>query len=196
MRLPKRCCARARACGPESPDRLVHLSRPDRRRQDRARAGASRVSLRRRTRADSHRHVGVSGEAHGRASARRAAGIRGIRRRRPAYRSRSPASVFRDPVRRIEKAHPDVFNVFLQILDDGRLTDGQGPHGRFQKHDRHHDVEHRQPSHPRFQGLVRRRGLRGDARDRARRTAPAFPSGVPQSRGRDHRLPRAERRAS
>ena len=26
----------------------------------------------------------------------------------------------------IEKAHPDVFNVFLQMLDDGRLTDGQG----------------------------------------------------------------------
>jgi ATP-dependent Clp protease ATP-binding subunit ClpB len=26
----------------------------------------------------------------------------------------------------IEKAHPDVFNVLLQILDDGRLTDGQG----------------------------------------------------------------------
>jgi ATP-dependent Clp protease ATP-binding subunit ClpB len=26
----------------------------------------------------------------------------------------------------IEKAHPDVFNIFLQILDDGRLTDGQG----------------------------------------------------------------------
>jgi ATP-dependent Clp protease ATP-binding subunit ClpB len=26
----------------------------------------------------------------------------------------------------VEKAHPDVFNVLLQILDDGRLTDGQG----------------------------------------------------------------------
>ena len=26
----------------------------------------------------------------------------------------------------IEKAHPDVFNVLLQILDDGRLTDSQG----------------------------------------------------------------------
>jgi ATP-dependent Clp protease ATP-binding subunit ClpB len=26
----------------------------------------------------------------------------------------------------IEKAHPDVFNIFLQILDDGRLTDGKG----------------------------------------------------------------------
>jgi ATP-dependent Clp protease ATP-binding subunit ClpB len=28
----------------------------------------------------------------------------------------------------IEKAHPDVFNILLQVLDDGRLTDGQG-HG-------------------------------------------------------------------
>jgi len=26
----------------------------------------------------------------------------------------------------VEKAHPDVFNVLLQVLDDGRLTDGQG----------------------------------------------------------------------
>ena len=26
----------------------------------------------------------------------------------------------------IEKAHPDVFNVLLQVLDDGRLTDGHG----------------------------------------------------------------------
>ena len=26
----------------------------------------------------------------------------------------------------IEKAHPEVFNVLLQILDDGRMTDGQG----------------------------------------------------------------------
>ncbi len=26
----------------------------------------------------------------------------------------------------IEKAHPDVFNILLQVLDDGRLTDSQG----------------------------------------------------------------------
>jgi ATP-dependent Clp protease ATP-binding subunit ClpB len=26
----------------------------------------------------------------------------------------------------IEKAHPEVFNVLLQILDDGRMTDGHG----------------------------------------------------------------------
>ena len=26
----------------------------------------------------------------------------------------------------IEKAHPDILNLFLQVMDDGRLTDGQG----------------------------------------------------------------------
>ena len=26
----------------------------------------------------------------------------------------------------VEKAHPDAFNVLLQVLDDGRITDGQG----------------------------------------------------------------------
>jgi len=26
----------------------------------------------------------------------------------------------------IEKAHPDIFNILLQILEDGRLTDSQG----------------------------------------------------------------------
>ena len=26
----------------------------------------------------------------------------------------------------IEKAHPDVFNIILQVMDDGRLTDGHG----------------------------------------------------------------------
>ena len=32
----------------------------------------------------------------------------------------------------IEKAHPDVFNILLQVLDDGRLTDGQGRIVNFQ----------------------------------------------------------------
>src|SRR5512133_4294703 len=31
----------------------------------------------------------------------------------------------------VEKAHPDVFDVLLQVLDDGRLTDGQGRHVDF-----------------------------------------------------------------
>lgn len=37
---------------------------------------------------------------------------------------RSPYSVIL--LDEIEKAHPDVFNILLQVLDDGRLTDGQG----------------------------------------------------------------------
>ncbi len=40
-----------------------------------------------------------------------------------AVRRRPYAVVLLDEV---EKAHPDVFNVLLQLLDDGRLTDGQG----------------------------------------------------------------------
>ena len=40
-----------------------------------------------------------------------------------AVRRRPYAVVLLDE---IEKAHPDVFNVLLQVLDDGRLTDGKG----------------------------------------------------------------------
>ena len=58
---------------------------------------------------------------------RRAARLRRLRRGRPAHRGRAPpallACVLLDE---IEKAHPDVFNVLLQVMDDGRLTDGQG----------------------------------------------------------------------
>jgi ATP-dependent Clp protease ATP-binding subunit ClpB len=39
----------------------------------------------------------------------------------------------------IEKAHPDVFNILLQVLDDGRLTDSKGRSREFQKHHHHHD---------------------------------------------------------
>jgi ATP-dependent Clp protease ATP-binding subunit ClpB len=46
-----------------------------------------------------------------------------------AIRRRPYAVVLLDE---IEKAHPDVFNVLLQLLDDGRLTDGQGRTVNFQ----------------------------------------------------------------
>ena len=91
----------------------------------------------------------------------------------------------------IEKAHPDVFNVLLQVLDDGRLTDGQGrtvdfrntlivmtsnlgvavpgrPAGR--------------PGHRRGQGS-------GDGGG-----AGELPSGVPQPHRRDHPVPPAQAR--
>ena len=46
-----------RPAGPQPADRLVHVPRPDRRRQDRARQGARRIPVRRRARHDPHRHV-------------------------------------------------------------------------------------------------------------------------------------------
>ncbi|MEH6478249.1 MAG: AAA family ATPase, partial [Sneathiella sp.] len=54
----------------------------------------------------------------------------------PGYVGYDQGGVITEAVRRrpyqvilfdeVEKAHPDVFNVLLQVLDDGRLTDGQG----------------------------------------------------------------------
>ena len=49
----------------------------------------------------------------------------------------------------IEKAHADVFNVLLQVLDDGRLTDGRGRTVDFKNVDPHHDVEPGVVVHPR-----------------------------------------------
>ena len=54
----------------------------------------------------------------------------------PGYIGFDEGGQLTEPVRRrpyavilfdeVEKAHPDVWNIFLQVLDDGRLTDGQG----------------------------------------------------------------------
>jgi ATP-dependent Clp protease ATP-binding subunit ClpB len=41
----------------------------------------------------------------------------------------------------------DVFNVLLQVLDDGRLTDGQGRTVDFRNTDDHHDLEPRLAGH-------------------------------------------------
>ena len=38
----------------------------------------------------------------------------------------TPQAVFRSAFDEIEKPHPEVFNVLLQLIDEGRLTDGKG----------------------------------------------------------------------
>ena len=43
----------------------------------------------------------------------------------------------------IEKAHPDVWNMLLQIMEEGRLTDNVGRNDRLQEHDPDHDDQHR-----------------------------------------------------
>ena len=63
----------------------------------------------------------------------------------------------------IEKAHPDVFNVLLQVLDDGRLTDGQGRTVDFKNTRRDHDQQRRLAVH------------RGERRATGRRRTPTRP---------------------
>jgi ATP-dependent Clp protease ATP-binding subunit ClpB len=72
----------------------------------------------------------------------------------PGYVGYEEGGVLTEAVRRrpyqvvlfdeVEKAHSDVFNVLLQVLDDGRLTDGQGRWSTFQ-HAHHPHLEPRQP---------------------------------------------------
>ncbi len=97
----------------------------------------------------------------------------------------------------VEKAHPDIFNSLLQILEDGRLTDSQGRVGRLQEHRDHHDHEprhsgHLQGSGPGLQlGRRHQERLRADEEPGHRRAQAALPAGVPEPRGRHHRLPAA-----
>ena len=115
-----------RAPGPEPADRLLRLPRPDRRRQDRARPRARRVHVRRRA-SDGRLDMSEYQERH---TVARLVGAP------PGYVGYEEGGQLTEAVRRrpyavllldeIEKAHPEVFNVLLQLLDDGRLTDGQG----------------------------------------------------------------------
>ncbi len=59
----------------------------------------------------------------------------------------------------IEKAHPDVFNILLQVLDDGVLTDSLGRKVDFKNMRHHHDLQYRHQDDP-------ERGSRWDSRAR------------------------------
>ena len=95
----------------------------------------------------------------------------------------------------IEKAHPEVLNVMLQLLDDGRLTDGKGRTVDFKNTvvimtsnvGSHYIAE---------RALARRRRAgRRHAAAADRRAAAAVQAGVPEPHRRDHLLPRARPRA-
>ena len=136
-----------RAQEPEAPDRLVHLPRPDRRRQDRSRALARRVHVRRRRVDDPHRHVGVHGEVRGLAAGRRTSRIRRLRRGRPAHRSGAPPSVLGRAARRdregaSRRVQPAAAGARRRAAD--RLS---GPRRRLQEHRHHHDVQRRRDRH-------------------------------------------------
>jgi ATP-dependent Clp protease ATP-binding subunit ClpB len=72
----------------------------------------------------------------------------------------------------IEKAHHDVFNVLLQLLDDGRLTDGQG-----------RTVDFKNTIVIMTSGSHRLDGASNTMKDAVLTNAAQLPARVPQSRG-------------
>ena len=111
---------------PKRPSGLVHLPGPVRRGEDRAGQDPRRVPLRRR---DALIQLDMS-EYMEKHTVSRLVGSP------PGYVGYEEGGQLTEAVRRkpfsvvlfdeIEKAHPDVFNTLLQILEDGRLTDAQG----------------------------------------------------------------------
>ena len=68
-------------------------------------------------------------------------GVRRPGRRRPAHDAiaENPESVVLFD--EVEKAHPKLHSLLLQVLEEGALTDGKMPPRPLRPHDRHHDVE-------------------------------------------------------
>ena len=183
--------------GPEAPVGLVHLPRPVRRREDRARQDPRRVPLRRRDRPHQPRHVRVHGEAHG---VSRLVGsppgyvgyeeggqLTEAVRRKPFSRG----AVRRDregPPRRVQHAAPDP--------GGGPPHRRPGPLGRLPQHRADHDLEPRHRRSAQGVGRLRqgRRGreLREDEGEGQRRPEAALPARVPEPHRRGHRLPRAD----
>ena len=98
----------------------------------------------------------------------------------------------------IEKAHPDIFNILLQVFEDGHLTDGLGQPRELQERDPDHDLEHRRAFHPE-KGVARvpgrpRRPAEGRSGDGARRGEANLQPRVHQPRRRADRLRGAHRR--
>ena len=156
--------ARAGLQDPNRPDRLVHLPRAHRRRQDRAGPRAGRVPVRRRARHGAHRHERVHGEAHRGAPDRRASRLRRLRGGRPADRGRAAPALLRGALRRDREGAP---RRLQRAAADARRRPPHrrpGPHGGLPQHGPHHDLQHRQPAH---------RRARRDERDEMR--APRGP---------------------
>ena len=190
---PTRSSARAPASGPEPPDRLVHLPRPDRRRQDRSWRARSPSSCSTSEQAMIRIDMSEYMEKH---TVARLIGAP------PGYVGYDEGGQLTEAVRRrpycvvlfdeIEKAHPDVFNVLLQLLDDGRLTDGQGRTVDFKNtvvimtSNLGSQVDHGARAAP----------YDDDPRARCSQALRShFRPGVPEPRRRHRRLPRARSRA-
>jgi MoxR-like ATPase len=92
----------------------------------------------------------------------------------------------------IEKAHPDVWNSLLQLLDDGRLTDGQGRVVNFRNSRHRHDQQRRHVVRPKSGALGFAGMAAAEEKADHKRIEEAlkanFPAGVHQPHRRDHHL--------
>ena len=119
---------------PEPAAGQLPVPRPHRRRQDRAVQGAGRLPVRQRRPHDPRRHERVHGEALGQPPDRRAAGLRGLRRRRCADRGRAPQALQRAAARRGREGAPG--RVQRAAAGAGRWPPDRrpGPHRGLQEH--------------------------------------------------------------
>ena len=90
----------------------------------------------------------------------------------------------------IEKAHPDVFNVLLQVLDDGRLTDSQGRTVDFKNTVVIMTSNVGSQQIQAFAGQPDGEDYESMKRQVTDQLADAVPAGVPQPDRRGHRVPR------
>ena len=141
--------ARAGLGDPGRPDRLVHLSRADRCRQDRAGQGAGRVSIRRRGGDGAPRHVGVHGASLGGAAHRRAARLRRLRRGRPAHRGGARAAVLGGAARRGREGAPRRVQRAARAARRRAAHRLARAHGQLRQRRADHDLEPGQPGDPR-----------------------------------------------
>jgi ATP-dependent Clp protease ATP-binding subunit ClpC len=102
----------------------------------------------------------------------------------------------------IEKAHPEVFNILLQVMEDGRLTDAQGRVVDFKNtvlimtsNIGAHIINREQGIgfRPR-QAKDETEGVRGHEEPHPRGAEAGLPAGVHQPHRRDHRLPQPDGR--
>ena len=133
---------------PEPAGRQLRVPRTDRRRQDRAGAGARQLPVRQRSRAHPLRHVRVHGEALGVEADRVAARLRRARRRRSAHREGEAQPLLGGAAgRNREGASRHLQHPAAGVR--GRPPDRRpGESCELQEHDHHHDVEHRGALHP------------------------------------------------
>ncbi len=150
---------------------------PDRRRQDRAGAGAGRVHVRLRAGDDPHRHVGVHGEALRVAAGRCAPRLRRLRGGRPADRGGAAPALLGRPARRDrEGAHRRLQRA--AAADGRRAPDRRpGPHGRLQEHRRDHDLERARRRSPASRRRSSRSSSTGSTRSSSSTSSAATRSG-------------------